>query len=143
MATRETTIRLSVADNFSAQLRAFARAIDEGERGVKSLGNSTRAAQTQSGDLLKTLGGYISVTAITAGVGGLGKEIVRLGRNMGQTRTAFTTLTGPSAPKTPFQFTDLTEASKRLMAYGFTASEIIPILRDVGDATAAQDGDDL
>jgi len=150
MATRETTIRLSVADNFSAQLRAFARAIDEGERGVKSLGNSTRAAQTQSGDLLKTLGGYISVTAITAGVVGLGKEIVRLGMNMEQTRIAFTTLTGSSAEaqrhleelrafaaKTPFQFTDLTEASKRLMAYGFTASEIIPILRDVGDATAA------
>ena len=150
MATRDVTIRLSVADNFSAQLRAFARALDEGEKGVTHLGQSTRQAQAQSESMLKTLGGFISVTAITAGVVGLGKEIIRLGMNMEQTRIAFTTLTGSSveaqrhleelrdfAAKTPFQFTDLTEASKRLMAYGFTASEIIPILRDVGDATAA------
>src|SRR3990172_7027048 len=150
MATREVTLRLSVADNFSAQLRAFARALDEGEKGVTHLGQSTRQAQAQSESMLKTLGGFISVTAITAGVVGLGKEIIRLGMNMEQTRIAFTTLTGSSAEaqrhleelrdfaaQTPFQFTDLTEASKRLMAYGFTASEVIPILRDVGDATAA------
>src|SRR3990172_13344296 len=106
MATRETTIRLSVTDNFSAQLRAFARALDEGEKGVTRLGNSTRAAQTQSGDLLKTLGGYISVTAITAGVVGLGKEIVHLGMDMEQTRIAFTTLTG-SSPEAPPPLEDL------------------------------------
>src|SRR3989304_5017806 len=97
MATRDVTIRLSVADNFSAQLRAFARALDEGEKGVTHLGQSTRQAQAQSESLLKTLGGFISVTAITAGVVGLGKEIIRLGMNMEQTRIAFTTLTGSSA----------------------------------------------
>ncbi len=41
------------------------------------------------------------------------------------------------ARKTPFELTELVEASKQLQAYGFEASDIVPILTDVGDATAA------
>jgi tape measure domain-containing protein len=41
------------------------------------------------------------------------------------------------ASKTPFEYPDLLEASKRMLAYGFSAEEILPTLRAVGDATAA------
>jgi len=40
------------------------------------------------------------------------------------------------ARDTPFEFPELLEASKRMLAYGFAAEEILPTLRAVGDASA-------
>lgn len=40
------------------------------------------------------------------------------------------------AKTTPFEFPELLDASKRMLAYGFAAEEIIPTLRAVGDASA-------
>lgn len=42
MATRETTLKLSVADNFSTQLRAFARALEQGDQQVNKLSASQK-----------------------------------------------------------------------------------------------------
>jgi len=36
-----------------------------------------------------------------------------------------------------FEFPSLIEASKRMLAYGFAAEEVLPTLRAVGDAAAA------
>lgn len=41
------------------------------------------------------------------------------------------------AATTPFEFTELTEQAKRLMAVGFAADEVLPTLRKIGDATSA------
>jgi tape measure domain-containing protein len=41
------------------------------------------------------------------------------------------------AMKTPFEFPDLIEASQRMLAYGFAAEEVLPMLRSIGDAAAA------
>ncbi len=41
------------------------------------------------------------------------------------------------AVRTPFEYPELLEASKRMLAYGFTAEEVLPTLRAVGDASAA------
>jgi len=41
------------------------------------------------------------------------------------------------AVKTPFEYPELLEASKRMLAYGFAAEEVLPTLRAVGDASAA------
>ena len=41
------------------------------------------------------------------------------------------------ATKTPFEYPELLEASKRMLAYGFAAKEVLPILRAVGDTAAA------
>lgn len=41
------------------------------------------------------------------------------------------------AATTPFDFAGLVDASKRLQAYGFQAEAVIPILQNVGDASAA------
>ena len=78
---------------------------------------------------------------------------VKLGMSMEQTRMAFTSMLGSAqaaskhleelrafAAKTPFQFTELTDASRRLQAFGFEAQNIIPMLRDIGDAVAAMGG---
>src|SRR3990172_2157291 len=78
---------------------------------------------------------------------------VKLGMSMEQTRMSFKTMLGSAeaaskhleelrafAAKTPFQFTDLVTASRRLQAFGFEAEKIIPMLRDIGDAVAAMGG---
>lgn len=39
--------------------------------------------------------------------------------------------------ETPFQFEGLVKSTQRMMAYGFEAGRVIPILRDVGDAVSA------
>jgi len=41
------------------------------------------------------------------------------------------------AVRTPFEYPELLEASKRMLAYGFAAEEVLPTLRAVGDASAA------
>lgn len=41
------------------------------------------------------------------------------------------------AAKTPFEFEDVDRASKKLLAFGFAASEVIPTLTAVGNAAAA------
>lgn len=40
------------------------------------------------------------------------------------------------AANTPFELPQLTEASKKLLAFGFSASQIKPMLTSVGDAAA-------
>lgn len=40
------------------------------------------------------------------------------------------------AKATPFEFPELVDAAKRMLAYGFAAEEVIPILTAVGDAAA-------
>jgi tape measure domain-containing protein len=41
------------------------------------------------------------------------------------------------AIRTPFEYPELLEAAKRMLAYGFAAEEVLPTLRAVGDASAA------
>lgn len=41
------------------------------------------------------------------------------------------------AAKTPFEYPELLDAAKKMLAYGFAAENVLPTLRAVGDATAA------
>jgi tape measure domain-containing protein len=41
------------------------------------------------------------------------------------------------AVKTPFEYPELLDAAKKMLAYGFAAEEVLPTLRAVGDAAAA------
>lgn len=41
------------------------------------------------------------------------------------------------AAKTPFEFPDLLDASKRMLAYGFAAEDVLPTMEAVGNATAS------
>ena len=41
------------------------------------------------------------------------------------------------AAKTPFEISPINEAAKKLLAYGFSADEIVPKLRKIGDVAAA------
>jgi tape measure domain-containing protein len=85
-----------------------------------------------------------------------GAAALKLAGDFEQTKIAFNTMLGSTekstkflkdlkdfATKTPFEFKDLTQASKRMMALGFSAEQVIPILTNIGDAVAGLGGGSL
>lgn len=95
--------------------------------------------------------GSLNVLAgMAAGMTALGAAAVRSAAQMEQNRVAFTTLLKSAekakrfltamekfAATTPFELPGVLAASKRLLAFGFSAEQVLPILRAVGDSAAA------
>lgn len=90
------------------------------------------------------------ITGLSAALAGLGVMAVRSAAQMEQTEKAFTTLLKSAdlakdflaelerfAAATPFELPGLLNASKRLLAFGFNAQQVIPILTAIGDSAAA------
>lgn len=78
------------------------------------------------------------------------KAVLDYSSRMEQTKIGFTTLMGGAqqaekhlkelhkfAQATPFEFEDLTVASRRLQNVGLEAEKVIPVMRDIGNAAAA------
>lgn len=93
------------------------------------------------------------MAAAAAAIGVVGLASIKMAADMEQNRIAFTTMLGSAgatesmlselakfAEKTPFEFTGLVDSTKKLLAYGYTAQEIIPMLTSIGDAVAAVGG---
>ena len=85
--------------------------------------------------------------------GAIAKTGIEFNAMKEQANVAFTTMLGSGqlakdfldelqefAAKTPFEFPDLVRASQRLLAMGFAAGEVKPLLTSVGDAVAALGG---
>mgnify|MGYP001384219034 FL=1 len=118
-------------------------------RGLDSAGERLEAF----GGRIQRLGFMLSA-AVTAPLTGLGYAAVTAAGSMEQTRIALTTMLGSAtkadrfirdlqkfAQTTPFEFKGLIESSKTLMAFGFEAQEILPIMRALGDAISSIGGD--
>ena len=119
---------------------------------TQTLGDRLRGGLHGIGQAAGTIAKAGLVAFGAAAVGAVAASI-KLGMSMEQTRMAFKTMLGSAeaatkhleelrafAAKTPFQFTDLVQASRRLMAFGFEAKKVVPMLRDIGDAVAAMGG---
>ncbi len=91
-----------------------------------------------------------SLKYIAAGMAGVVSASVIMSAKMDMTKRAFETLTGSIekaqqhldelekfGATTPFEFAGLTEASKKMQAYGFEVQSVIPILTVLGDAAMA------
>lgn len=106
-----------------------------------------------AGESLMNVGGTLTqgitlpMAAATAGVVGFALQTASAAET---TEISFTTMLGSAeaandmmgqladfAAHTPFELSGLQTATRQLLAYGFTAEEIIPMLTNVGDATAA------
>lgn len=94
-----------------------------------------------------------SVGALAAVMTGVGIAAVKMAGEMEQSEIAFETMLGSTAKakeflgeladfaaKTPFELPGLVDASKRLLAFGFQAEEIIPMMTAIGDAVAGLGG---
>lgn len=107
----------------------------------------SEAAQESS----KVLAGILATVGVAAGTAGLG--LVKLAGEAEQAQVAFTTLLGSAekaqaflgqlrdfAARTPFEMAGLQDSSRKLLAFGFTAQQIIPMLTAVGDAVGSLGG---
>lgn len=97
--------------------------------------------------------GIVLTAAITAPLAIAGVKAARwasqTAANAEQVDIAFNTMLGPERAKkmiadlvefaktTPFEMAGLNKATQQMLAYGFAANDIIPMLTDVGNATAA------
>ena len=97
--------------------------------------------------------GTVLTAAITAPLAIAGVKAARwasqTAANAEQVDIAFNTMLGPERAKkmiadlvefaktTPFEMAGLNKATQRMLAYGFAANDVIPMLTDVGNATAA------
>jgi len=107
----------------------------------------SEAAQESSKVLAGVLA-TVGAAAVTAGTG-----LVKLAGEAEQAQVAFTTLLGSAekaqaflaelrdfAARTPFEMAGLQDSSRKLLAFGFTAQQIIPMLTAVGDAVGSLGG---
>lgn len=122
-------------------------------------GEFDKAMKRLKSDLNSTFGGSAMKASqnlmkkmkyVGAGLLAVGAAAVKMSADMAVTKRAFETLTGSAekaqahlneleqfALKTPFEFSGLTEASRKLQAYGFEAEAVVPILTSLGDAAMA------
>lgn len=93
------------------------------------------------------------VKLLTLGFVGLGAASIKMAADVQQTRTAIVTLLKSTeeadkllkdvkyfAATTPFEFKGLAQASQQMIAFGFKAKAVVPILRTVGDAVSGLGG---
>lgn len=90
-----------------------------------------------------------ALAGIGASIAAIGVASVKQAANLERVTTAFTNMLGSAekssafikdlqnfAAKTPFEFTQVTAAAQKFLAFGFTAEQVIPTLTAVGDAAA-------
>lgn len=122
------------AKNLQKSLRGIGRSIKD------SIGSEALAASQSAAKALAGIGAALAAA---------GAKAVQEAGRFQQIEAAFTNLLGSSekagdyirelqdfTKKTPFTFEDLVVGAQRFMAMGFTAEEVIPTLKAVGDAAA-------
>lgn len=120
--------------------------------------NDAAKAAANQADQTSKLASASNAAGIAMGVFGAAMAAaavgsIKLAADLEQSRVAFTTLLGSGekakkfldelaafAASTPFEFKDLQDSSRRLLAFGFAAKDIIPIMNAVGSAVAGLGG---
>lgn len=116
---------------------------------------SLKGVQKNLSDLGSSAGTLLAGMGVAAGAGflALAKGGIEANASMEQTKAAFSTLLGSAetagsflkdlgafAASTPFEFPELADASKKLLAFGFASKDIIPMMTAIGDAVGALGG---
>lgn len=136
------------AENFNNGIKAAQREASEFGKTIKpttQLLNDFGKSATQFGKALT-----VGISAPIAAIAGVGLQFNAMQE---QAHIAFTTMLGDGqkasaflselkdfAAKTPFEFPDLVRAAQRLMAMGFAANEVKPLVEAVGNRVAALGG---
>lgn len=123
---------------------ADTRGVDDAERSIA--GFSQRSIEASKRLTLGILG-------LGTAIGGLGIKAIQMGGQFEQSQVAFTQMLGSAeasdkflkdlfdfAAHTPFEFSGIQDASRKLLAFGFQAEDIIPMMTNIGDAVSALGG---
>jgi len=127
-----------------AKTDQFRKEMEESREQLKKTADAAAGASEVIAASLAVLG----AAAVAAG-----GAAVKMAAEWEQTEIAFTTLLKSGekarafleeldrfAAVTPFEMPGLIDASRRLLAFGFQAEDVIPIMHSVGDAVAAMGG---
>lgn len=138
----------AIHDDFNNSLKSAQKEAKEFEKTIKP----SKQLLQDIGNVATTAGKALSValTAPIAAVAGLGLQFNAMQE---QAHIAFTTMLGDGgkarafleelkefAARTPFEFPGLVKAAQRLMAMGFEAKDVRPLLEAVGNAVAGLGG---
>ena len=144
----------SAATQGASGLRALGTAASETQRGFTGLSNSVTGTIGHIATFITRLGftGF-GLQLIATQVQHAGQALFGFDANLEQTRVALTTLLGSAsaagdmltqlekfAAITPFDLPGVENASRQLLAFGFQAQDIIPMLTSIGDAVSAMGG---
>lgn len=142
MAQNAVDIVIRAVDQASATLKRIEQTAD------RLANNPAWERATQAS---QRLAGGLGIAAAAAGTLGVG--MIALAGRLEQSKIAFETMLGSAqeadrflrtladfAARTPFQFEGLQNSSRLLLAFGFEAERIIPIMRTLGDTTSALGG---
>jgi len=126
-----------------AKTEGFQKGIEKSAATLKSFEKRVECTQKLAKGLIA---GFAAVSAAAVG---LGIKSVQLAGKVEQTEVAFTTMLGSAekaqemlkglqqfAATTPFQFEGISDAAKKLIAFGISAEETIPTLKRIGDISA-------
>jgi tape measure domain-containing protein len=140
----------------TADTSDYMRGLKQAERAANSFEQSIKGVKRS---IEKTFGDdaialseklALGLVAAAAAAGAFAVASVKMQADMRSTRKAFTSLIGDEqkaakflddlqkmADETPFEFPGLTNASRKLLAFGFALEDILPIMGVVGDTAAA------
>lgn len=139
-------------DVAKSKLQGVGSAVDDA--GSKMSGGLLSGIRSAAGGFLDFAGkigmGIMGFKAVADGAIGLGKALLAPNASMEQTTVGFETLLGKGkatqqmmdqlkafAAATPFEFPELATDAQHMLAFGFSAKEVIPTLTDIGDAMSA------
>lgn len=131
---------IKIADLF-VKIGADTQAVEQGLEKTSSMLTNSGAGMAKTGALM--------TATVTTPLVLLGKTMLNTGFAAEQAQVAFSTMLGSGekakvflddlrdfAAKTPFEFTELEDASKRMLAFGFAASDVLPMMTAIGDASS-------
>lgn len=133
----------------------YLRGIDQAAAGwddfSKKIDQANKDWSSYASDLIS--GGAALTAGVTLPLAALGTGALTMASQFEQADIAFTTMLGSAkessaflqelknfAASTPFEFPELQEAAKKMMALGFESKTVIPIMRTIGDAVAGLGG---
>lgn len=137
--------------DINADPAEFRRALDRLRSETRSAAGSISSALERAGSSIQGIGDALTVgvtAPLAVGAGAAGKFSFEAVRSAEQVDIAFGTMLGPKrgkemledlydfAASTPFEVSGLSSATQKMLAYGFSAEDVIPLLTSVGDATA-------
>jgi tape measure domain-containing protein len=127
------------------------RGLEQAKTQVAGLGDRLKSAMKAAEPSSKALAA--SLAAVGAAAGALGLKAIKMAGQMEQGRIAFTTMLGSAeaadaflrelydfAARTPFEIEGLQQSARQLLAFGFHAQEIIPMMEAIGNAVSGLGG---
>lgn len=134
----------SVVAKITADISGFQEGMNKAQSQVEGF----RGKLSNLGDNLTSMGKKMTLF-VTAPVVGLGVAATKTAADFEQLKVAMTTILGDAgkanqllddlkafASGTPFEFTEIANATKQLLAYGFAQEQIIDTSRMLGDVSA-------